>query len=52
MLGWEGVSKGLCDMSLLPEADGNKSFLAKEASSPVSQHSSRGGGRMAAPQRS
>lgn len=39
-------------MSLGPEGDGNISFIAKEASSPVPQHSSRGGGRMAPSHRS
>lgn len=44
---WGGTaSSGVCGACLLPEGDKNVSLIAKRASSPVSQHSSRGG-RMA-----
>lgn len=47
VLGWESVSSAVWGVSLLPEGDRNVSFTAKEAISSVSQHSSRGGRRMA-----
>lgn len=52
MLGWQSVSSEVCGVSLSPEGNGNISFVAKEARSPVSQHSSRSGRRMAIPHRS
>lgn len=51
-VGVEVASSEVYGVALLPEGHSNVSFIAKEASSRVSPHSSGGGRRMAVPYRS